>query len=52
MFLTVNWVEKDYDFNISVYGSELVTFKRIHNKNNPNGIANGIDAQAIRDGPK
>lgn len=52
VFLTVNWVQKDYDFNISVYGSELVTFKRIHNKNNPSGIATGIDAQAIRDGPK
>lgn len=52
VFLTVNWVERDYDFNISVYGTELVTFKRIHNKNNPSLIASGINVQAIREGAK
>jgi len=52
VFLTVNWVERDYDFNISVYGTELVTFKRVYNKNNPAVVASGVNSQAIREGPK
>jgi hypothetical protein len=52
VFLTVNWVDRDYDFNLSVYGTELVTFKRVYNKNNPALVASGVNSQAIREGPK
>jgi len=52
VFLTVNWVEKDYDFNISIYGTELVQFKRIYNKNNPSIVGSGVNTQAIREGPQ
>lgn len=52
LFLVMNWVGHEYDVNISIYGSELVKFKRIYNKANPYLIAQGLEADAIKEGSK
>lgn len=39
LFLVLSWVDRDYDVNFSLYGTELVRFKRVYNKNNPYLIA-------------
>ena len=50
--MAANWLDKDYDVNLSIYGTELASLRRIYNKKNPHLIAEGLQFDSVRQGSK
>lgn len=52
VILLALWKSEWYDLNFSLYGTELVSFKKVYNKFDPSIIAKGLQDESLARGVK
>ena len=52
VFVAGHWKSKEYDFNLTFFGQEKITFKRVYNNGFPNKIAEALTKINLESGKR